>query len=124
MRFLVDENVPLLVAVALRELGHDCFVVAEAGSQSVDIDIMAQARREDRVLITFDSDFSRMIFQELRPAPPGVVCMRSRPEHARLVADSFVALFRAGAIRTMSRFTVIEMGGVVRSMPLEQEDHG
>ncbi|WP_373490642.1 DUF5615 family PIN-like protein [Parasphingorhabdus sp.] len=124
MQFLIDENVPFLVARALRQLGHDCLVIAETDARAPDPDIMARARREERILVTFDSDFSRMIFHELRPPPPGVVYMRSRPEHAVLVADTFLALFRDAAIDPMSRFTVIEVGGVVRSMPLERKEHG
>ena len=124
MRFLIDENVPLLVATALRGLGHDCFVVAEAAPRSLDPDLMAKARREMRVLVTFDGDFSRMIYQELKPAPPGVVYMRSRPEHAKLVAETFVSLFRDDRIDIISRFTLIETGDLVRSMPLDWEEHG
>lgn len=124
MRFLIDENVPLLVAKTLRQLGHDCLVIAETDARALDADIMVKAREEFRVLITFDSDFSRMIFHELRPPPPGVVYMRGRPEHAKLVADTFVALFRDAVIDPMSRFIVIEIGGVVRSMPLERKEHG
>ena len=117
MRFLIDENVPLIVARALRGLGHDCFAVAESDPHALDPDVMAQARREERVLVTFDSDFSRMIFKELRPAPPGVVYMQSRSEHATLVGELFVSLFREGALDPISRFIVIDLGGV-RSIPL------
>ena len=124
MRFLIDENVPLLVAAALRSLEHDCFVVAESAAQSVDPDLMALARQEQRILVTFDSDFSRLIFHDLKPAPPGVIYMRSRPEHAPLVAETFIALFRAGAIDPIFHFITIETGGLVRSMPLEQQEHG
>ena len=124
MRFLIDENVPLLVATALRSLGHDCFVVAESASRAIDPDLMALARLEQRVLVTFDSDFSRLIFHEWKPAPPGVVYMRSRPEHAKLVAESFIALFRNGAIDPILNFVTIETGGLVRSMPLERQEHG
>ena len=124
MRFLIDENVPLLVAKALRSLNYDCFVVAESSPSALDPDIMEQARREGRVLVTFDSDFSRLIFGALSPPPLGLVYMRSRPEHARLVAESFLGLFREGLIDPISHFITIETGGIVRSMPLEHKEHG
>lgn len=124
MRFLIDENVPLLVAKALRSLGYDCFVVAEVSPRAMDPDLLAQARNEDRVLVTFDSDFSRLIFAELAPPPPGVVYMRSRPEHAQSVSESFLALFREGAIDPISKFITIETGGIVRSMLLEHQENG
>ena len=124
MRFLVDENVPLLVAKALRSSGHDCLVVAESAARTADPDLLARARAEGRVLVTFDSDFARMIFHELAPPPPGVVFMRSRPEQAKVVAESFVDLFHAGRIDPMFHFITLDLGGIVRSMPLEQTDNG
>jgi predicted nuclease of predicted toxin-antitoxin system len=118
VRFLIDENVPLVVAKALRQLGHECFVVAEQSPSAVDPDLLAQARAEQRILVTFDSDFSRLIFRELRPTPPGVVYMQSRPEHATLVGERFLSLFRDGSLDPISRFIVIDLGGV-RSIPLQ-----
>ena len=122
MRFLIEENVPLLVATALRGSGHDCLVVAESDAQMTDEDLLSRARVEERVLVTFDSDFSRLIFHDLAPPPTGVVFMRSRPEQARIVAQSFIDLFRAGRIDPISHFVTLDMGGIVRSMPLEHVD--
>lgn len=124
MRFLIDENVPFLVAKALRSLGHDCLVVAESAAQSDDPNLLVRARDEDRVLVTFDSDFSRLIFHELAPPPLGVVFMRSRPEQAKAVSQTFIDLFRTGRIDPISHFVTLDMGGIVRSMPLEQIDNG
>ena len=114
----------MLVTRALRTLGHDCYAVAEDAPRTLDEDNMARAREEQRVLVTFDADYARMIFHELRPAPPGVVFMRSRPEHATSLAQLFLDLFREGRIDPMSRMIVLEMGGVVRSIPLEQNYNG
>lgn len=123
MRFTIDENVPLLVATALISLGHDCFVVAQQAHQAIDPDIMAFSRRENRVLVTFDSDFSRMIFHELQPPPPGVVHMRGRSEEARLVSELFLTMFRDDLIDLDHRFIVIGSNGDVRSLSLESNDN-
>ena len=119
MRFTIDENVPVLVADALTSLGHDCFVVAREAHRSQDDDVMAFSRREGRVLVTFDADFSRMIFHELQPPPLGVVFMRGRPDQARLVSELFLTMFRDQQIALKHRFIVIEPNGDVRSLPLE-----
>ncbi len=118
MRFAIDENVPFLVAAALRSLGHDCLVIAESASQAEDEDVMDWSRREDRVLVTFDADFSRMIFHELQPPPPGVVYMRGRSDQARLVSEIFVAMFEAGAVDPLGHFIVLEPSGAFRTLPL------
>ena len=115
---MIDENVPLLVATALESLGHDCFVVARVDPRAVDADIMAQARREARILVTFDSDFSRMIFHDLQPPPAGVVYMRSRPQQAATVSQIFLDLLAAGHLDLAGRFLVIEPSGELRSLPL------
>ncbi|MEG3087169.1 DUF5615 family PIN-like protein [Sphingomonas sp. PB4P5] len=123
MRFTIDENVPLIVARALRALDHDCLVIAEADPAAHDDDIMGRSRNEDRILVTFDADFSRMIFHELQPPPPGVVYMRGRPDQALLVSQTFIAMFGKGALEPRGRFIVIEPSGDVRSLPLGIE-HG
>jgi predicted nuclease of predicted toxin-antitoxin system len=38
--------------------------------------VMARARYEDRILLTFDTDFGGLIFRDHLPAPPGVVLVR------------------------------------------------
>lgn len=123
MKFVIDENVPLLVATALQSLGHDCLVIASIDPRATDADIMVQARREERVLVTFDADFGRMIFHELQPPPPGVVYMRRRPEQALLVSEIFLTLFTSGELVVLGRFVVIEPGGEIRTMPLGSQKH-
>jgi predicted nuclease of predicted toxin-antitoxin system len=119
MRFVIDENVPLLVATALKSLGHECIVIAQIEPRAVDETVMELARREKSILVTFDSDFGRMIFRELRPAPPGVVYMRGRPEHAKLVTDIFLNLFSSGTLDPIGRYIVVELGQDIRIVPLE-----
>ncbi|MBL8558318.1 MAG: DUF5615 family PIN-like protein [Hyphomonadaceae bacterium] len=38
-----------------------------------DVEVMALARRENRILITEDFGFGQLIFQKLLPPPPGVL---------------------------------------------------
>ncbi|WP_375394757.1 DUF5615 family PIN-like protein [uncultured Sphingomonas sp.] len=118
MKFVIDENVPLGVATALRSLGHDCLAIAQIDPRSSDDAILARAREEERVVVTFDADFGRMIFHELQPPPPGVVYMRGRPEQALLVSKIFLTLFTSGQLAVMGRFVVIEPGGEIRTLPL------
>lgn len=60
LRLLVDENVATGTAVALEERGHDAVHVTvspELGAGTPDADLVAFARRTDRVLITGDTGF-------------------------------------------------------------------
>ncbi len=62
MRFLVDQNVPPSVAVALREAGHDAVHTRERGlERAEDHRLVELARAEERIVVNFDSDFSRIL---------------------------------------------------------------
>ena len=67
MRFKVDENLPVEVAAALREAGHDAPTVLdqEAGGMP-DTDLAGLVKREGRVLVTLDQGFG-----DIRSHPPG-----------------------------------------------------
>lgn len=76
MRFKIDENLPVEVALLLRNEGHDAMTVDEedlAGSS--DSNLARICRNEDRVLITLDLDFS-----DIRAYPPnkysGLIVLR------------------------------------------------
>lgn len=79
MRLLIDENYPLDGARALAQAGHDVLRMADVAPSASDREVLALARRESRVLVTFDSDFGDLIFLHGEPAPPGVVLLRLHP---------------------------------------------
>jgi len=56
IRFHLDEQVDVAIARALRRYGVDITTTAEAGLRSAsDAEQLAHARREQRVLITYDA---------------------------------------------------------------------
>ena len=63
LRILCDENIPGAIVLFLKEKGWDV-VRVEGGSP--DPEIANQARREKRILLTFDSDFANILTY-----PPG-----------------------------------------------------
>ncbi|MDH7486446.1 MAG: DUF5615 family PIN-like protein [Anaerolineae bacterium] len=52
MRFLADESCDFAVVRALRAEGHDVFAVCEAMRRSDDGELIEQAYREQRILLT------------------------------------------------------------------------
>jgi predicted nuclease of predicted toxin-antitoxin system len=65
-RFKLDENLPRNAAVLLQQAGHDVHtVLAEQLGGNPDPRVFSSAQAEERVLLTFDLDFS-----DIRVYPP------------------------------------------------------
>jgi len=78
MKFKVDENLPVEVAVLLAHAGHDAHTVDQEDlSGSPDEDLLSVARQEGRVLITLDLDFSN-IYDYPPGSNYGLVVLRLR----------------------------------------------
>jgi predicted nuclease of predicted toxin-antitoxin system len=91
VRFLVDECLPPQMAVLLRGAGHDCAHVYELGlGGQPDERIMDLADRENRILLSADTDFGEL----LANAPvlaPSVILLRRADKRA----DSLAAVILA-----------------------------
>lgn len=76
MRFLLDESTDARLAAWLRSLDHDVTAIAADHPASLkDQDVLAIARREQRILITDDRDFGELIFARRQPHR-GVIYLR------------------------------------------------
>ena len=90
-RLLADENLPRPSVVRLRAEGFD---VAVAQSAASDEDLLARAAAEQRVLLTFDRDFGRLVLGAGIAAPPGVVYFRLRAPRPETPAELLLRLLR------------------------------
>ena len=80
MRFLVDECLPAKLAAALSALGHDAVHVSDLNLLGAfDIDVMAAARRDERVLISADTDFGELLALRARADRSGGWAPAVRP---------------------------------------------
>lgn len=78
MRFLLDENADIRLANHLRRLGHDVTTIVLDYTRSIeDPDVLALARAEQRILITNDRDFGKLIISRKLPHA-GVIYFRLR----------------------------------------------
>ena len=76
MRLLADENIHLLIVEALRDQGHDVAWMRVDAPGTADIEILPVANRQDRTLLTYDTDFGELIFARGMPSERGVILMR------------------------------------------------
>jgi len=89
MRFKVDENLPIEIAEFLREAGHDALTVREQHlGGSSDPDIASVCKKENRALVTLDTDFA-----DIRTYPPsdypGIIVLRLRQQDKIHVLSTF-----------------------------------
>lgn len=65
MKFLLDESAEFRISTFLKEQKHDVTAIAYDYPQSLPgQQVLAIARREQRILITNDRDFGELIFRE------------------------------------------------------------
>ncbi len=91
MRFLADENCDFAVVRALRGAGHDVRALAEETSRTDDVEVIALAAREQRVLLTEDKDFGWLAFVG-GAGHEGVILMRFPGGERQTLAGSVTAL--------------------------------
>ena len=102
MRFLLDVNASGLLSIFLLEAGHDVACVSHVNSRMTDSEILTWAVREERIIITTDSDFEQMIWLEGR-VHCGVLRLENLPRLERMalfqdVLVSYAQDLEAGAV--------------------------
>lgn len=86
LKFKVDENLPVEVAVLLADAGHDAMTVPDQQLGGVpDVSLADTCRQEGRAVVTLDLDFA-----DIRAYPPadyfGIIVLRlSRLDKHRLL---------------------------------------
>ena len=63
-RFLADDNIPRSVVEKLRNIGIDITRASDYGRGLSDEEIAMIARMENRIIITFDSDFGDILVRK------------------------------------------------------------
>lgn len=76
LRLLADEDMPDQTVALLRMAGHDVKYIKETKRGAADLDVLAIATEESRLLATRDKDFGEIIVNRNQPAPYGVVLFR------------------------------------------------
>lgn len=111
MRFLADENFPREAIKALRIAGNDVAWIGSDAPGSSDAEVLAQAAREQRVLLTFDKDFGELARASPLPAGSGVILLRIPMPRPDGVGQQLADLIMARD-DWAGHFSVIEPGRV------------
>lgn len=69
MKFLFDSCISKFAVDALRDKGYDAIWIIEEDHDPGDDVILQRAYHEDRILVTADKDFGKLVFVFMRPHP-------------------------------------------------------
>ena len=76
MRLLADVNVVQDAVALLREAGHDVLWASEIAHRETALNLLRQASREQRTLISYDTDYGELVHRDGEPAPFRVIQFR------------------------------------------------
>ena len=96
MRILADENIREPILSTLRAAGHDVASVWEDSPSTDDPVNLARAVAENRLLITYDDDYEKLLFRDRQSGSCGVVRFvfsgePSGQERAKLITGALSA---------------------------------
>jgi len=115
VRFLIDNALPARISALLAAAGHDAVHVRDYEMQTAsDEAILARALREDRIVVSADSDFAAILAAQQFSRPSFILFrnadLLAPEEYARTLLSTLaalapdlecgcVAVFRAGRLR-------------------------
>lgn len=117
MKFLADENIPLEAVEYLQQQRIDIISLSVTNSGGEDEDILVRAVKEKRTLITFDVDFSALIFK-LKKQSHGVIFLRMHPRSVESIISVLMKVLKIEIIFEKS-FCVVELHRV-RVVPINE----
>lgn len=109
LRFLADESCDFAIVRSLRDVGHDVVAVSEYTQRSRDDELMAQAHREKRILLTEDKDFGWLVFVS-HADTSGVILFRFPGNVRQSMAQAAAELAREQGTALHGAFVVVQPG--------------
>ncbi|MCS3726306.1 DUF5615 family PIN-like protein [Bradyrhizobium betae] len=107
MLWLADEGVTASLVRELRGAGHDVLSIAEFAASLSDVEVIALASREGRLLLTADKDFGELVFRRGHPVP-GLILLRIDPGNGPLVLARLLEAINEFAQGLHGRYVVID----------------
>jgi len=95
MRILANENFPLDAVTSLRTDGHDVWWVRTEAPGISDVEVLDLARRDDRLIITFDKDFGELAFHSHLPVASGIILFRLRAASSAQLAKFVISVLNS-----------------------------
>ena len=112
MRFLADESCDFAVVRALRSASHDVATVRDLAPGAPDKEVVRITHAQERILITEDRDFGRLVFVSTTESP-GILYLRFPPASARrAMVATVLALVNRKDFSFDRHFVVVQPGRI------------
>ncbi len=110
MRLFLDHDVYAITAQFLEDLGHDVVAAGKLGhGQTADSELLRIARSDDRLLVTRDRDFGRLVF--VSRTGSGVIYLRLNPTNLSAVHKELQRVLETYSESELKEaFVVVETG--------------
>jgi predicted nuclease of predicted toxin-antitoxin system len=108
MRFLVDESCDVALAQALLEKGHDVLEVRNSRPGADDEWVIGRALSEERILLTEDKDFGRLVYAHGHKAI-GVIFLRYPVSERHRIAQDVVELVKQQNEKLIGCFVTVTL---------------
>ena len=106
IKFLADENIPLLVTDELKKVGLEIESIFIIKRGMKDIEILKLAYENDQVIITFDKDFGQLVFKD-EERTKGVILLRFIPSSPAKITTILKEVLNKPDFNPYKKFTVI-----------------
>jgi predicted nuclease of predicted toxin-antitoxin system len=111
LRFLADESCDYAVVRTLRSAGYDVFAVCDVVRRSDDSELIAQAAREQRILLTENKDFGWLVFVSHADSS-GVILIRFPGNARQSLGPLIKRVVQEYGRELIGCFTVVQPGQV------------
>jgi predicted nuclease of predicted toxin-antitoxin system len=111
LRFLADESCDFAIVRALRTAGYDVLAIGEVTHRSDDRELIEQAHREQRILLTEDKDFGWLVYVSHADSS-GVILIRFPGNARRTLVEAIMQLVEEQGERLLRAFVVVQPGHV------------
>ncbi len=107
MKLLANENFPLSSVNILKESGFDIKAIGVECSGVFDEEVIDFANKEERTVLTFDSDYGELIFKKGLKPKNGVIYLRWHKFKPKEPGEYLIKLFKKEDIEYTGLLTVI-----------------
>ncbi len=112
MKFLANENVPVSSVNYLKSKGYDITSIGVDEAGVSDQQFMDIATKQDRTIITYDSDYGELIFKYGFKPNAGVIFIRQQPTEPLETAKIIEQLTSNTTLSFARTLTVVDLNSL------------